>query len=116
MASIPSVTFTKQRPQKTNLIIWIDNIFRGHVPPGVNIFDVDGRGSKVHGSYSGLRSGEGGKIIAEITSSQEIDAWRTAMKAQAPPHTCGTAKVVDGIAGRGNNTSSFPSLGPFISY
>ena len=41
---------------KSNLILWIDNIFARHVPAGVNIlFDRDHSGRQVDGSYTGLR-------------------------------------------------------------
>ena len=79
----------------------------------LDVFDVDEEGEKVDGSYGGLRSGEWSRVVAFLTS-RGMRQWQQAMDTAIPPLTCGKMKVVDGIAGRGNNTSSFPTLGPFL--
>ena len=94
-------------------MVWIDNIVRRCVGNRVNVFDLDEEGEKVDGSYGGLRSGEWSKVVAFLTS-RGMRQWQQAMDTAIPPLTCGRMKVVDGIAGWGNNTSSFPTLGPFL--
>ena len=84
----------------------------GAVAANVNIIDRDAQGVVVEGSYSGLRSGEWATALAHLTTPA-MSRWHVAMLNQHPPVSCGRLKVADGIAGRGNNTSSFPAVGPF---
>ena len=59
-----------------------------------------------------LRSGEWAKVIMQLTTPA-LSQWHVAMLNAVPEVSCGRCKVGDGIAGRGNNTSSFPAIGPF---
>jgi hypothetical protein len=52
--------------------------------------------------------------VGKSGASYTVRRWQAAMDNATPPLSCGKRKVVDGIAGRGNNSSSFSSLGPFI--
>lgn len=97
---------------KNQFVTWLDEIIRINVQAGVDVCDRDGLGRKVPGSYSGLRSGEWSKVIQALTTP-ELNRWNVAMFDHVPILSCGKLKVVDGIAGRGNNTSSFPAVGPF---
>lgn len=98
---------------KKNLVKWFDEVVGKYVLPGTDVYDKDGEGKKVDGSYGGLRSGEWSKIVAFLTT-RSMQQWQHQMDSATPPLTCGKLKVVDGISVRGNNTSSFPTLGPFL--
>lgn len=97
---------------KKKFVHWMDEIIRTSIKPCVDVRDRDGLGNIVPGSYSGLRSGEWGIVIQKLTTPA-ISLWHCAMLNAVPPVSCGRCKVADGIAGRGNNTSSFPAIGPF---
>lgn len=92
----------------------MDGLIRRHCPH-FNSFSYDALDHKVDGSYQGLRGGEWAKVV-EYMTRQDIIAWQVAMCGHVPPLTCGTMTVVMGRAGRGFNTTSHPSLGPFIHY
>ena len=97
---------------KENFVQWLDDIIRGAVKANVDVIDRDAEGAIVQGSYSGLRSGEWAKVVAQL-ATPALSRWHVAMLNVDPPVSCGKLKVADGIAGRGNNTSSFPAIAPF---
>lgn len=98
---------------KRNLIEWIDRIIKQNIVQMADVCDRDRSGKKMDGSYSGLRSGEWSRIVEDLTNS-DMRAWQRSMDLAIPPLTCGKVKVGDVVAGRGNNTSSFPTIGPFL--
>ena len=68
---------------KDNLVQWMDNLVRRYAN-GHDVFDHSPNGTKIDGSFSGLRSGEWGKIV-EYLGQSDVTRWRYAMENNAPP-------------------------------